>query len=337
MIDYLNRGAAPIDGRIGFIGLSGNNGSTLSASTQEEFVDLSDQVGVFGRADRLIEECSRVPGLAQVLLSDTWIVDSLVDAQRLMSQGHDSLRFVTLQGELVSRNQELVVGQTPHESSLVSRKGEVRQLRNALGLCDRKIEDLFKRQIVLEESFSKAQNQLTAAISKVEEASTRLTACATRLAGAEEEQARISESQTEVLNQLEEIQSKSNQISDEILQRQHDVEEAEQASLEIESQISDIESGLNDMESELTSARREIETQQLKIAKAEERFGTLESEALRASSELQRASQTFKEMSQQLSQLIDTKDRSELAVLAASETIASRSLALESKSRGNTT
>ena len=322
MIDYLNRGSAPIDGRIGFV-------SVGASETTSDDIDLSDETGVYGRADRLIEDRSRVTGLAGALLADTWIVESLVDAQRLMSQGYDSLRFVTLQGELVARNQELVVGQVPHESSIVSRKSEVRQLRNSVILCDRKIEDLTKRQQLLCDSLEASRNSLAESRSQLEDASTRVTASATRLSGVKEELARIEESKREIDEQIEEFTKRSEEITNEKTQRQTDIEELDQTIEKIQQDISSIGTKSKVLVTQQKAAQTEIDAQHLKIAKAEERFTSLESEANRANRELDQATQAFEEITQQIQKLSESKSDAELTVLNAGETIAVRSLALE--------
>ena len=66
------------------------------------------------------------------MLADTWVVQSLNDGIRLQKEHGDNFRFVTLQGELVEKDGTLFAGTVRSESAVVSRKSELRRLKNEL-------------------------------------------------------------------------------------------------------------------------------------------------------------------------------------------------------------
>ena len=91
------------------------------------------------RADRLVRSASGIHHLPERLLADTWIVASLEVAWQLSATTGTSCRFVTLQGELLESNGTLYVGSIRGEAALVSRKSELRGIKNELGRLDREI------------------------------------------------------------------------------------------------------------------------------------------------------------------------------------------------------
>src|SRR5205823_9884661 len=100
-----------------------------AAVSEQAIADLSGHAGVVNRADRLVTSASSIPRLAEQLLSDTWIVNSLAVALALAAAEGKGCRFVTLQGELLEPDGSLYVGALGNETALVSRKSELRALK----------------------------------------------------------------------------------------------------------------------------------------------------------------------------------------------------------------
>ena len=92
MIDYLNQATVPIAGRVGFVvrrdaghGTQGVGRVRGPASRFLESLDLDPATlpdllahsGVQCRADSMLRSSERAPELAEQLLCDTWVVDTL--------------------------------------------------------------------------------------------------------------------------------------------------------------------------------------------------------------------------------------------------------------------
>ncbi len=105
---------------------------SVFSSTDLRIVSLVGKPGVIGRADSLARSPRHIPTLASQLLADTWVVQSLNDALRLQKEVGDNYRFITLQGELVEKDSTLFTGSVRSESAVVSRKSELRRLKNEL-------------------------------------------------------------------------------------------------------------------------------------------------------------------------------------------------------------
>ena len=105
---------------------------SVFSSVSSQIVSLIGMPGVVGRADSLARSPRHIPNLALQLLADTWVVQSLNDALRLQKEVGDHYRFITLQGELVEKDSTLFTGSIRSESAVVSRKSELRRLKNEL-------------------------------------------------------------------------------------------------------------------------------------------------------------------------------------------------------------
>ncbi|MCP4788594.1 MAG: AAA family ATPase [Fuerstiella sp.] len=105
---------------------------SVFSSADMRIVSLAGKPGVIGRADSLARSPRHIPTLASQLLADTWVVQSLNDALRLQKEVGDNYRFITLQGELVEKDSTLFTGSVRSESAVVSRKSELRRLKNEL-------------------------------------------------------------------------------------------------------------------------------------------------------------------------------------------------------------
>src|SRR5215831_2676734 len=93
--EYLAAYGKRISGRVGFLPLD-STGPAMSN------VDLSDELGVVGRADRFVEAPLDLAPLVRRLLSGIWMVENLNHAISLADGPGRGFSFVTLAGEVLS-------------------------------------------------------------------------------------------------------------------------------------------------------------------------------------------------------------------------------------------
>ena len=97
--------------------------------------------GVVAAAEQLVT-CDK-PELAELpaqLLGRTLIVRDL-EAARAIAQHTSGYRFVTLQGELLDPDGTLTIGTHHAETGILSRKSELRELRQQVATLERRIAD----------------------------------------------------------------------------------------------------------------------------------------------------------------------------------------------------
>lgn len=151
LLDYLSKGLVHLTGRVGFVAVPSRTPQQalpahqlaqalvhlLPARVSE--LDLTERPGVIMRADKLVSSEHGVTGLATALLADTWVVQDLDTAIALALELGPGWRFVTLQGELLDAQGLLQLGTVRSETSLLSRKSELRRIKNDLLRLERDV------------------------------------------------------------------------------------------------------------------------------------------------------------------------------------------------------
>jgi len=121
LVDYLTAHGKRLSGRVGFLPLD-------AAAPPPSNIDLAEEIGVVGRADRFVQAASELAPLIRRLLSSTWIVENLSHAVALSEMAaadRISLRYPV---NFLAADGLLVVGQRSASAGLISRRSELRSL-----------------------------------------------------------------------------------------------------------------------------------------------------------------------------------------------------------------
>ena len=151
-----------------------SEGSSMPAGlmglTPHARLDLAGLPGVLGPATDLVAADAAFPELADRLLGDTWVVETLTDAARLAGGAGRGGRFVTRGGELLEAGGALVVGPPRGESALLTRTAERKRLRQELDRTAGRLAAAAERRDALGVSLSRIEAELDAAAAEKEEA-----------------------------------------------------------------------------------------------------------------------------------------------------------------------
>ncbi|HEX6962832.1 MAG TPA: chromosome segregation protein SMC [Lacipirellula sp.] len=105
-------------------------------------IDLSAEPGVMGRADTFVEVGNNLAPMVRRLLGRHWLVDTLATAIRLANGPGRGLNFVTAAGEAVLADGTLTVGPRQNIAGLLSRRSELRALREQIDQMKRAAVDI---------------------------------------------------------------------------------------------------------------------------------------------------------------------------------------------------
>jgi len=166
---------------------------------------LTGQPGVIGRADSLVRSPRHLPHLAALLLADTWVVESLADAVRIVEESNGTVRAITPQGELVEQDGTLHAGMVRSETAVVSRKSELRRLKNELHRAAHLIAERELQLQHLAGAFESTDSNLEAARQAVADAAER---CRTT----DQDKAETQQSVTFAEQRIERLQTQLEQI-----------------------------------------------------------------------------------------------------------------------------
>jgi chromosome segregation protein len=329
LMDYLNRGAPPIDGRVGFVSLA-----VLESDTErEETADLTGMPGVYGRADRVVQERERAAGLAERVLGDTWIVETLDDARRLAAEQGERFRAVTLQGEVLYGGTQLSVGTLPHESSMISRKSVLRQLKNEILQLQRDIQDATQRQAILSEHFGNRSEELDGLTLELKRLASAVSEGAAQLAAQDREWKRLDRELAEQWGTLAEQDRRLAALQTEAARRQAEKDAGDAEAAQLQTQLEAETADMAQVQDLLRQTQQQIKAEQLELAKHEERIRGLRDAQARllrdqASQERQR-----RQLDERAAELEGHFRQSQMEVLHAESRIAALAIELDGSIR----
>jgi chromosome segregation protein len=298
LVDYLHRESYQLTGRVGFLACRENQSAVSSTETTPgekrdahssagtsgpvdcegnaaAVRDLSGQPGVRERADQLVRPCKRLPLLAERLLADTWIVDTLETALKLSADAGKGCRFVTQQGELLESNGSLTVGTVSSDTAIVSRKSELRQLKTDLVAIDRAITTEERRLTDLVDSLREVDDELQSSDARMQSAATQHAELKSEFAAVEKVLGRLQDDWDSLAGEIEQIDGDSKSHTTDIHNAQMEHARAIEDLQAIQLKIEESQRGLAREEHRLQTFEEKRSSGQLELAKHEERLSGL--------------------------------------------------------------
>jgi chromosome segregation protein len=328
MIDYLKRGSARIDGRVGFLGLD-EVATPEDTEPQHDEINLSSDVDVIFRADQLVTASCQHPRLAARLLDTTWVVTDLDAASRLAVTEGVGHRFVTLQGELIDPDGTLYAGTVRGESSVLSRKSELRRLKNDLVRMGQQITTSEARIKAIAKQSVEIEDELTTAAEQRDDVNERLTQRRSEFESQQRVMTRLSEQHaaveevfTATTEQIAESQAELAQSFDSLNEVEKTQNEANDEVARLEGELIEIEQERNRLMQEQTEAR-------LKLARAGERRENLISACSRLGDEASTLDGQIEDSTKRLATFEDRRRTSILGVLNANGSLAELAITAE--------
>jgi chromosome segregation protein len=317
LAEALRRRGQSFSGRVSFLPLrpvpavatSAGSTQVVGKATGRLLHGLSLHPGVVALAEQVVRcEDPAFADLPALLLQNTLIVRDLTAARAIASLGA-GFRCITLAGELLEADGTLTVGTHHAEAGILSRKSELRELRNELIQLDERLADMeaqieqYRRQLsMLEPQLEQLGNSLDVLTEQLTDMRWRIGQHQQRRQGLTEE---VSLSQTEI-SQL-----------DEDIDRLHSTwqEKLEQVA-QAEATVTALREGLEALEAESRqreAARERLQQAQLTAATAlaqqEERLASLrqrqeklEAEVAANRADQQRRTERLRSLDQRLEQ-----------------------------------
>ena len=227
LINSLADESMKVNGRLGLIQL--DSPAVLGA---DPHANLNGESGVIGRADRLVQVQPQYVEFIRKLLGGTWIVKTLGIALHLHNtheQGN-SVRFVTLDGEVVESDGTVIVGPKSASVGLVSRRSELRALNRELVRLEEQIQQFQSQSQRLQEDAKSAEINVQ----------------------------RLIEENTELASQLADQSLKAEAASDQISETQTRIEHAKAG-------LADAEAKCSGLTQQLAADRQKLATQETEI------------------------------------------------------------------------
>jgi chromosome segregation protein len=294
---------------------------------------VADHPGVVGLAAPLVS-CDN-PALADLpaqLLGDTLIVRDL-ETVRAIAEDAAGFRFVTLQGELLEADGTLTVGTHHAETGLLSRKSELRELREQAVALDRRITttecdhaDLRQRIADLDARLEQMQEEIDVLGEQAADLRSRIGQHRQRREGLHEEVALSRSELSGIEKEMAGLDQAWRQARDEAAQA-----EARVQALQARMKQADLETH----ERELHRRRRQEECTTTKVAlgQVEERLSAVRAKHRQIEADLEQRRQEQREGEQHLAEARTRLQESQRVMLQCTGTLARCYLAKEAAER----
>jgi chromosome segregation protein len=336
----LRQRSQPFSGRVSFLPLTptpasatspGGNGRTnrlieLSRNSRVRMPvspeGLPAHPGMVAPAAQLVTcENPELTDLPTQLLSNTLLVRDLTAARAIA--GHTSgYRFVTLQGELLEADGTLTVGTHHAETGILSRKSELRELRQQVaGLdhriaeCERDLTELRERVATLDAQAGTLQEDIDVLAEQAADLRTRIGQHRQRREGLHEE---VRVSQSEISGVVQEAANLEQAWS----QAREEAELAERQVRLLQTRLEQADKEIREREQQRQQKQQACTAAKVALAQIEERVAALRARAGQLQADLEQRQRERSQGEQQLAAARQRLAESQRTMLQASAALA---------------
>ncbi|HEV3024314.1 MAG TPA: hypothetical protein VGX76_17685, partial [Pirellulales bacterium] len=267
---WVQQSSLRLPGRVSFVDVTREE-----PSAWDDAGDLQGLAGVHGRADHYVDAPRELAALVRRLLGRTWIVENLANALTLAAGAGRGASFVTLNGETLTADGALSIGPKQTGGGIISRRSELRALKEQSAGLAEKVEAAQARCDDLERRLANQaarQRELAAAQHTAVEA---LNDCRLRLKTAEARQTQLAEQLTR-LSAEQGQQEEAIRSADELIATTRQKWEAAKARLnEFEEASKATRERVRKADERLQQARQSVTVAKVELAKCEERLANL--------------------------------------------------------------
>ena len=276
--------------------------------------------GVIGLANTLVHVEPRFQGLAAQLLGRTIVVDHIDHGIMIARKYHQSLRLVTLEGELINPGGSMTGGAFKNSSNLLSRRREIEEFEKTVAMLKSDMEEM-------ERSVSEVKNKRAACYSEIDEIQEKL-----RKASVRENTARMNMEQMQIrqkeakqrcdgyVREQESLAAQLREIAENEESIQMELETSENLEKELNEKIAVMQKTLDEEREQEAASLKESEELHLALASLEqqdsfirENIARIDEETVKFRSELEtidenkgNASDEIRKKEEQIQELRDT-------------------------------
>ncbi len=326
ILEYLDRGETQFDGRIGFLEVPTGKAAMASEPNdpvvQKYLESLQNSKNVIARADHLIQCDPACRSLIEHHLSHTWVVDTLATARRFALSAPVPLQFLTLQGDMLDRDGMIQTGTLQAESSIVSRRSEIRRLKNEVEQLDAHIGRLTEKTNEFDELLTRLDTETGNAQTWMEEQSAELTELSQNLMLARTRQTQAIQEKGRLEQDLAALEQQQQDVACEIEQEQLELEQYRTRLDSIRGQIASGEEELQSLQNQKQELITSQSRYQLGLEKVQEQLSAIENVLKRLRNDSRLRDNQYNEAVSRLDLAVEKKNQTELQILNAQSELA---------------
>jgi len=323
LVDYLTAHGKRLSGRVGFLPLD-------AAAPPPSNIDLAEEIGVVGRADRFVQAASELAPLIRRLLSSTWIVENLSHAVALSEMAGRGQNFATLSGEFLAADGLLVVGQRSASAGLISRRSELRSLRAEIAQWQQKINDLTELVKALEEQTAAQDQTVAQAVAAHQAANEALAEQKLRINSASQRSDQLGEQQTSLETEFQAASEQEVAVTRSLDIARQRLDKLQGNLAQAEARMSDNIRRIDELDAARGQRNRDCLTAQVELARSEQQLDHLRGQLSRYEQDRQDRERTISEANDHLAECTHRREQAESNILAAESELAELFLRRES-------
>ncbi|MBX7168745.1 MAG: chromosome segregation protein SMC [Pirellulales bacterium] len=313
--DQLAAGQQNFHGRVGFLPASGASPETAADL-------LTGRPGVVGRADTFVEVAPQWQPLLTRLLGSTWIVDTLAHAWPLRNEIPDGGQLVTLAGDLLAPNGTLVVGSWLASPGLISRRSELRVLRDQIAALELQAAELEHDSGMLERQIGEAELLAATQANEHRAAVDRLAEQRLQIAAAQQRHAELADQTRAAQSDLDAAERQA-AVAQAALVKTRELREAgERQVAELDALLAQLTQELDAIDADRGRRNAEMTAIKVQLAKVEDRLENLQTQQRHLEHSQEERRQAREETAARLAAAEQRARQSRAAILQASATIA---------------
>ena len=304
--------------------------TTISNRGNLSNLDALKEDGVIGRASSLVKAEKRFEGLIEYLLGKILVVDNIDHAVEIAKKYRQSLRMVTIEGDLINPGGSMSGGAYKNSSNLLSRRREMESLQIMIEEFSNKIKILEEKETKNNEEAEKLQTIIEENKAKLQE-----LFISQNTAKMKYDQVMLEKNNNQLLleeiaNENADIENQASELKDTIHKLKLMLREKEEKAKENEAKIENSNKSLEEMKEAEVLQRKKVENLKLSYSSKEQSGQFVIQNMERVQSEIKAFSLNLEELLDSMldgnTQVLDKQNEMESvkeAVLEFEELIAS--------------
>ncbi len=284
LMESLTRRGQPFSGHVSFLPLSADPTRPRSLEDAEPVrANLSPTAvealspGVIAPAERVVRcEDPRFTDLPSRLLGRTLIVRDLAVARGLAASA-GGFRFITLQGELLEADGTITVGRHHAETGILSRKSELRDLREEVVVLDNRLAELERDLSDLRERVTRLDTQASAQQIEVEVLTEQAADLRSRVGQHKQRRAGLHEEVEVNRSEISGLEKEITRLETALAEARTQASAAEERVQQLQQRLTDADRDIHGLESERQQRQQEALTAKVALAHVEEKLKGLRS------------------------------------------------------------
>ena len=268
--------------------------------------------GVIGTADTLVRIDDKYRDVAGSLLGRILVMDNVDNALKLNRKYSQSMRIVTLEGELLVPGGAISGGAYKNSSNLLGRRREIEELEKRVGKLALSVEEIDKDIEDTKARRTRMRVDLEAIKGDIQRKSIEQNTARLNIAQARERMEEEVESAASLQQEEQEIQEKTREIRTDKESVQQELIASEALEARAQEEIARFQQELEERRRAETEAAAAVSEWDLKVEKLRQSLGFQQSNADRIDGEIQRARAELEEVLEALrenGQAVESKQR----------------------------